>query len=67
MNTSPVSSLGEQQVKIKNTLTGPQPVDTHPEVQDNTLQLESPEMEDNRLILQMYRTKMLKKIQNQQK
>ena len=46
MNTSPVLSLDEQQVKIKNTSTGQQPVDTHAEVQDNTLQLESPEMED---------------------
>ena len=45
-NTSPVLSLGEQQVKIKTTSTGPQPVDTHTELQDNTLQLESPEMED---------------------
>ena len=45
MNTSPVLSLDEQQVEIKNTSTGPQPVDTHAEVQDNTLQPESPEME----------------------
>ena len=44
MNTSPVLSSDEQQVEIKNTLTGPQPVDTHAEVQDNMLQLESPEM-----------------------
>ena len=44
MNTSPVLSLDEQQVKIKNT--GPQPVDTHAELQDSTLQPESPEMED---------------------
>ena len=33
MNTSPVLSLDEQQVETKNTLTGPQPVDTHTEVQ----------------------------------
>ena len=46
MNTSPVLSSDEQQVKIKNTLTGPQPVNTHAEVQDNTLQPESPETED---------------------
>ena len=46
MYTSPVVSLDEQQVKIKNTLTGPQPVDMRTEVQDNTLQLESPEKED---------------------
>ena len=45
-NTSPVLSLDEQQVEIKNTLTGPQPVDTHTEVHDNMLQPESPEMED---------------------
>ena len=42
MNTSPILSLDEQQVKIKTTSTGPQPVDTHAELQDNTLQLESP-------------------------
>ena len=46
MNTSPVLSSDEQQVEIKNTLIGLQPVDTHAEVQDNMLQLESPEMED---------------------
>ena len=46
MNTSPVLSLDEQQVKTKNTLTGPQPVDANAEVQDNLLQLESPEKED---------------------
>ena len=46
MNTSPVLSLHKQEVKIKNTSTGPQPVDTHAELQDNTLQPESPEMED---------------------
>ena len=47
MNTSRVLSLDEQQVEIKNTLTGPpQPVDTHAEVHDNMLQPESPETED---------------------
>ena len=46
MNTSPVLSSDEQQVKIKTTSTGQQPVDTHAELQDNTLQPESPEMED---------------------
>ena len=46
MNTSPALSLDEQQVKIKTTSTGLQLVDTHAELQDNTLQLESPEMED---------------------
>ena len=45
-NTSPVLSSDEQQVKTKNTLIGPQPVDTHAEVQDNTLQPESPGKED---------------------
>ena len=45
-NTSIVLSLDEQQVKIKNTSTGPQPVDTHTVVQDNMLQPESQEMED---------------------
>ena len=42
MNTPPVLYLDEQQVKIKNTLTGSQPVDTCAEVQDNMLQPESP-------------------------
>ena len=37
MNMSPVLSLDDQQVDTKNTLTGPQPVDTHAEVQDNRL------------------------------
>ena len=45
MNTSPVLSSDEQQVKT--TSTGQQPVDTPAELQDNTLQPESPEMEDN--------------------
>ena len=38
--------MDEQQVQTKNTLTGPQPVDMHTEVQDNTVQPESPEKED---------------------
>ena len=46
MNTSPVLSLDEQQVEIKTTLTGQKPVVTQAELQDNTLQLESPEIED---------------------
>ena len=46
MNTSLVLSSDEQQVKIKTTSMGQQPVNTHAELQDNTLQLESPEMED---------------------
>ena len=33
MNTSPVLSLDEQQVKIKTTSMGPQPVDTNAELQ----------------------------------
>ena len=45
-NTSPVLSSDEQQVEIKTTSTGQQPVVTHAELQDNTLQLESPEIED---------------------
>ena len=45
-NTSPVLSSDEQQVKIKTTSIGQQPVDTQAELQDNTLQPESPEMED---------------------
>ena len=46
MNTSPVLSSNEQQVEIKTASTGQQPVDTHVELQDNTLQPESPEMKD---------------------
>ena len=60
MNTSPVLSLNEQQVEIKNTLTGPQPVDTHAEVQDNTCNQSLQKWKtpaSNRLILQMYRTR----------
>ena len=45
MNTSVISS-DEQQIEIKNTSAGPQPVDTHAELQDYTLQPESPETED---------------------
>ena len=45
-STSPILSSDEQQDKIKTTSTGQQPVDTHAELQDNTLQPESPEMED---------------------
>ena len=46
MNTSPVLSLDEQQVEIKTASTGQQPVDTQAELQDNTFQPESPEIED---------------------
>ena len=45
-NTSPVLSLDEQQVEITTTSTGQQPVVTQAELQDNTLQPESPEIED---------------------
>ena len=46
MNTSPVSSLDKQQVKTKTTSTGQKPVVTQAELQENTLQPESPEIED---------------------
>ena len=49
MNSFPVLSSDEQQVKTKNTLTGPQPVDVNVEVQNNTLQPESPEKEDTNI------------------
>ena len=45
-NTSSVLSLDEQQVKTKTNSMEQQPVDIHAELHDNTLQLESPEMED---------------------
>ena len=45
-NTSPVLSSDEQQVGTKNTLTGTQSVDKNADIQDDTLQLESPEKED---------------------
>ena len=45
-NTSPVLSLDEQQVEIMTTSTGQQPVVTQAVLQDNTLQPESPEIED---------------------
>ena len=41
-----VLSLDEQQVEIKATSTGQQPVVTHAELQDIALQPESPEIED---------------------
>ena len=46
MNTSPDLSSDEQQVKRKTTSTGQQPVVTQAQLQDNTLQPESPEIED---------------------
>ena len=46
MNTSPVSSLDEQQVKMKTTSTGQKPVVTEAELKENTLQPESSEIED---------------------
>ena len=45
-NTSPVSSSDEQQVKMKTTSTGQKPVVTQAELQENTLQPESLEIED---------------------
>ena len=45
-NILPDLSLDEQQAEIKTTLTGQQPVATQAQLQDNTLQLESPETED---------------------
>ena len=67
-NTLPVLSLVEQQVKIKTISTGQQPVVTQAELQDNTLQPESPEIEDTNMEqadLQMYKPKMSKKMSNQ--
>ena len=46
MNTSPTLSSDEQQVEIKTSSMGQQPIDTQAELQDNTLQPESPEMEE---------------------
>ena len=46
MNTSPVLSSDEQQFEIKTTSTGQHPVVTQAELQDNTLQPGSPEIED---------------------
>ena len=46
MNTSPVLSSDEQQFEMKTTSTGHQHVVTQAELQDNTLQLESPEIKD---------------------
>ena len=45
-NTSPVLSLDEQEVEIMTTSTGQQSVVTQAELQDNTLQPESPEIEE---------------------
>ena len=45
-NTSPVSSSDEQQVEMKTTSTGQKPVVLQAGLQENTLQLESPEIED---------------------
>ena len=46
MNTSPVLSSDEQHFEIKTTSTGQHPVVTQAELQDNTLQPGSPEIED---------------------
>ena len=45
-NTSSVSSSDEQQDEMKTTSKGQKPVVTQTELQENTLQLESPEIED---------------------
>ena len=49
MNTSPVQSLDEQQDKTKTTSKGQKPVATQTDLQEETLQLESPETEDTDL------------------
>ena len=59
-------SSDEQQFETKNTLTGPQTVDTNAEVQDNTLQLESPEKEDT-AVKQVDPVDVQKKMLNQWK
>ena len=46
MNTSPVQSLDEQQDKTRTTSKGQKPVVTQADLQEQTLQLESPETED---------------------
>ena len=46
MNTSPVPSSDEQQDEMKTTLKGQKPVVTQAELQENTLQPESPQTED---------------------
>ena len=45
-NTSPVQSSDEQQEKMKTTSKVQKPAVTQAELQENTLQLESPETED---------------------
>ena len=45
-NTSPVQSLDEQQDKTRTTSKGQKPVVTQADLQEQTLQLESPETED---------------------
>ena len=46
MNTSPIQSLDEQQDEIQTTSKGQKPVVTQAELQEETLQPESPETED---------------------
>ena len=46
MNTSPVYSLNEQQDEVNPTSKEQKPVDSQAELQEDTLQLESPEIED---------------------
>ena len=46
MNTSPVQSSDEQQDEARTTSKGQKPVVTQVDLQNETLQLESPETED---------------------
>ena len=46
MNTSPVQSLDEQQDETKTTSKGQKPIVTQADLQEETLQPESPETED---------------------
>ena len=60
----------EQQDGMKTTSKGQKPVVTQAELQENTLQLESPQTKDTsvkRLILQLHKPKTLKKMMNQLK
>ena len=49
MSTSPVQSSDEQQDEAKTTLKGQKPVVTQADLQEETLQPESPETEDTSL------------------
>ena len=46
MNISPASSSDEQQDEMKTTSKGQKPIVTQAELQENTLQLESPQTKD---------------------